>query len=69
MVHMSEVNTASRHDPISFNAVTAFGTVAALIPEDIPIILEPLIDRGQSDVDTEIGRAREVFAAAAVAAR
>src|SRR5260370_1424941 len=53
-VHMSEVNTASRHDPISFNAVIAFSTICASIPEEVPIILEPLIDQGQSDVETEL---------------
>jgi hypothetical protein len=60
-VHVSEVNTASRHDPISWNAVTAFRTVARYIPEEIPIILEPLIDEGQSDIQTEIQRAREAL--------
>jgi hypothetical protein len=66
-VHMSEVNTASRHDPISPNAVTAFGTVLYSIPEAVPIVLEPLIDKGQSDVETELRRAHDVFAAVAVA--
>ena len=65
-VHMSEVNTASRHDPISKNAVNAFRTVMSSIAEDIPIILESLIDDGQSDVATEIQRAHEVFAVVAV---
>lgn len=60
-VHMSEVTTASRHDPISWNAVMAFSSVAALIPEDVPIVLEPLIDQGQSDIENEIRRAHEVF--------
>lgn len=61
-VHISEVNTASRHDPISRNAVTAFRLIAPYIPEHIPIILEPLIDTGQSDIDTEIRRARDALA-------
>lgn len=60
-VHMSEVNTASRHDPLSTNAVMAFSTIMAAIPEDVPIILESLIDQGQSDVQTEVRRAKEVF--------
>jgi hypothetical protein len=67
-VHMSEVNTASRHDPISLNAVSAFASVASLIPEHVPIILESLIDQGQSDIETEISRARDVFAEIAVGA-
>jgi len=60
-VHMSEVTTASRHDPISFNAVMAFRTVARNIPETTPIILESLIDDGQSDMHTEIERAHEAL--------
>lgn len=68
-VHMSEVNTASRHDPISLNAVRAFGALAAAIPEEVPIILESLIDQGQSDVESELQRARDVFALKAKLAR
>lgn len=60
-IHMSEVTTASRHDPISGNAVSAFRQVAVMIPAEVPVILEPLIDVGQSDVETEMRRAREVF--------
>jgi hypothetical protein len=60
-VHMSEVNTASRHDPISPNAVRAFQSVATYIPETTPIILETLIDLGQSDASTEIARARQAL--------
>ena len=54
--------TASRHDPISRYAVMAFSPVVALIPEDVPIILEPLIDEGQSDIETEIQRVLDTFA-------
>ncbi len=60
-VHMSEVNTASRHDPISRNAVRAFAPVMASVDAGVPVILESLIDQGQSDVGAEIRRAREVF--------
>jgi hypothetical protein len=56
-VHMSEVNTASHHEPMSSYAVQAFQRVAGMIPSNIPIILETLIDLGQSDVLTEIGKA------------
>jgi hypothetical protein len=58
-VHISEVNTASRHDPISPNAVRAFQSVAMYIPKSTPIILETLIDSGQSSLEMEIARARE----------
>lgn len=60
-VHISEVNTASRHDPISRNATVAFQKVARYIPQEIPIVLETLIDNGQSDLDIEIRRAREAL--------
>ncbi|MEZ5404189.1 MAG: hypothetical protein R2729_31205 [Bryobacteraceae bacterium] len=61
-VHMSEVNTASRHDPISLNAVHAFASVMPGIDPAVPIILESLIDAGQSDVEAEMARARDTFA-------
>jgi hypothetical protein len=35
---------------------------------DAPVILESLIDQGQSEIATEIRKAREVFAVMAVAA-
>ena len=62
-IHISEVNTASRHDPISRNATSAFQRVAKYIPQEIPIILEPLIDEGQSELHIEILRAGEALSA------
>ena len=63
---MSELNTASRHDPISLNAVMAFNAIAGTIPDEIPIILQSLIDQGQSSIATEAMRAREALASVAV---
>ena len=60
-VHLSEVNTSSRHDPISAYAIEAFQSVAGLIPENVPVILETLIDQGQSDVATELAHARQAL--------
>jgi hypothetical protein len=68
-VHIGEVNTASRHDPISPNAVLAFQSVAMHIPEEVPIILETLIDKGQSDIQREVQRAREALSVASVTVR
>ena len=65
-VHMSEVNTASRHDAISLNAVMAFNAIAGSIPDEIPIILESLIDQGQSSIAFELMRAREALSPVAV---
>ena len=56
-VHISELNTGSHHDPISAYAIADYQSIAALIPEDVPIILETLIHQGQSDILTEINRA------------
>lgn len=67
-VHMSEVNTGSRHCPISPYAVLAFSAVAHHIPEHIPIVLESLIDEGQSSIRNELHRAQEVFAELSVGA-
>jgi hypothetical protein len=60
-VHVSEVNTSSRHDPLSFYAICAFRSVAAFIPDSVPIVLETLIDQGQSDILTEIDKARKAL--------
>jgi len=57
-VHISEVNTSSRHDPLSEYAMSAFRSVASLVPEGVPVVLETLIDQGQSDILTEVDRAR-----------
>ena len=60
-VHISEVNTSSRHDALSLYAISALRSVAKLIPQPAPIILETLIDEGQSDIPTEIDRARRAL--------
>jgi hypothetical protein len=39
----------------------AFLSIARYISEEVPIILEPLIDEGQSDIRTEMQRAREAL--------
>jgi hypothetical protein len=60
-VHISEVNTSSRHDPISTSAIRAFQSVSRYISEDTPIVIESLIDDGQSDIRTEVQNAREAL--------
>ena len=67
-VHISEVNTASRYDPISPNAIIAFQSVAKHIPEEVPIVLETLIDKGQSEIQREVQRAREALSVVSFAA-
>lgn len=56
-VHLSEVNTRSKHDPLSYGSILAFREVAHLIPESVPIILETPVREDQ--IDSEIERAIE----------
>lgn len=64
-VHISEVNTASRHDPISTTAIQAFQMLADYIPENIPIVIESLVDAGQSTIEAELENAREALCCSA----
>jgi hypothetical protein len=63
-IHVSEVNTASRHDPLSFAAIRAFSEVANLIPDHVPLILEARVTRDQ--IKAEIENAHKAFPLAAV---
>jgi hypothetical protein len=39
-VHVSEVNTSSKHDVMSYTSIHAYREVAHLIPTEVPLILE-----------------------------
>ena len=54
-VHVSEVNTQSRHDRLSFGSILAFQEVAHLVPENVPLILEIPV--------TEVDMAEEILKA------
>lgn len=56
-LHVSEVNEQSHHDPISAGSIDAFRSISDRLPMDIPVILESLIDRGQSSIAAEIEKA------------
>ena len=58
-IHLSEVNCASGHEPLSLLAVWAFQTIAPLLPEHIPIILESPVTAEQ--ISQEIRLAREAL--------
>jgi hypothetical protein len=60
-IHISEVNFFSRHDPLSAAAIETTRRIAHLVPEQVPIILETLIDQGQSTIDAEVHRAVEAL--------
>jgi len=58
-VHMSEVNTRSKHDPLSVTSILAFQDMADFIPPEIPIILETPVPEEQ--IMREIERAAEAL--------
>jgi hypothetical protein len=58
-LHVSEVNSQSKHDPLSFESILAFRRVSHLVPENVPVILESRVD--QDGIDDEIENARRAL--------
>jgi hypothetical protein len=58
-VHVSEVNTRSKHDVISYASILAFREVAHLLPPDVPLILET--PTAPDDLQLEMDRVREAL--------
>ena len=58
-VHVSEVNTRSRHDALSYASILAFRSMAEMIPANVPLIIESVIEPSQ--IDAEVERVREAF--------
>lgn len=46
-LHVSEVNSASRHDSISYATKLGFQSVAHLIPAHVPLIIESRVTRAE----------------------
>jgi hypothetical protein len=65
-LHLSEVNSQSKHDPLSFESILAFRRVAHLVPETVPVILESRVD--QDGIDEEIENARKALSGEGVLA-
>jgi hypothetical protein len=55
-IHLSEVNSESQHEALSYGAKLAFQQVASLIPDELPIILESRVNSTQIDSEVEIAR-------------
>lgn len=64
-IHISEVTSGSGHERISPSAGRAFQKVAALIPSDIPVILESRI--GREEIANELLRAKTALTPPATA--
>lgn len=58
-VHISEVNTASRHERISLTAAKSYQQTADLIPVWVPVIIEAPVK--ESEMQDEISRCREAL--------
>lgn len=58
-IHISEVNSASQHDPISHGAKLAFQQIARMIPERVPVIIESRVTAAQ--ISDEAVRAAEAL--------
>ncbi len=50
-LHISEVNSESKHDAISLEAERSFELVAQLIPSDVPVILESRVAAPDGPLD------------------
>lgn len=58
-IHVSEVNSESKHQPLTFESILAFSTIANYFPDGIPVVLETPVN--QTQVDYEIGKAKLIF--------
>jgi len=58
-VHVSEVNTRSKHDRLSYTSILAFREIAEMIPPDIPLILETPVET--SEMRAEIDKVKQAL--------
>ena len=65
-LHVSEVNTQSKHDPLSLESVLAFHRVSHLVSPEIPIIMESRVE--EEYIREEIQRALDALSPEAVVA-
>jgi len=54
-LHVSEVNSSSQHDRLSFESVLAFRKVSHLVPQDVPLILESRVE--ELEINEEVRNA------------
>lgn len=53
LIHISEVNSQSKHDPLSLSAVLAFRRVIHLIPGNVSVIIESRVTEDQISREVE----------------
>jgi hypothetical protein len=54
LVHLSEVNSLSRHEGITYTALNSFRKVAPLIPAGVPVILETPLPADQIEAQIQL---------------
>jgi hypothetical protein len=59
-IHLSYVNSQSRHERLNYESILVFQRVAHWLDQSIPIILETPVER--NEVDQEISAAKRLFA-------
>jgi hypothetical protein len=59
LLHISEVNTESKHDPLTLSAVLAFKKVTHLIPDNLSVIIESRVTEDQ--IPDEIEAVLDLF--------
>jgi hypothetical protein len=62
-VHLSEINMASRHVPMSEAAIAAYQMIGSLIPRNVAMILESRLSDNVSteEINREIAKGRRAF--------
>jgi hypothetical protein len=58
-LHVSEVNSDSRHGELTLEASLAFRRLASVIPQDVPAIIESRVPK--PDIDREVRLVRDLF--------
>jgi hypothetical protein len=58
-IHVSQLDSASHHFPLSLSSIRAFSEVAWLIPDDVPYIIESRVK--PAEIDDEIRRVEEII--------
>jgi len=61
-IHVSQLDSASHHHPLSEGSVRAFSEVSWLFPRDIPLIVESRVSREK--MDNEIAKVERIAASA-----
>jgi sugar phosphate isomerase/epimerase len=65
-LHVSDVNTQSKDDPLSLESMLAFQRVCPLLPPEVPIIMESRVD--EAHISEDLDRAVESLTPHAVLA-